>query len=102
MILLTAVVGYVGINVGRVYFRYYAFEDQMRQSARFAGELSDSAILSRLTFSADSLGLPPAALRVQIVRSGRTISISSDYTETVDLRVYTHRVRFNPKVVASY
>jgi hypothetical protein len=100
--LLVGAAGYVGINVGRIYFRFYAYQDQMKQAARFAGELSDSAIQSRLAFSADSLGLPAAAHRISVARSGRTIAISADYIEVVDLRFWSRQLRFRPAVIASF
>ena len=101
-LLLIAVLAYVGVQVGNIYFRYYAFEDQMRQQARFASQLTDSAIRRNLSFSADSLGLPPAVHDLQIVRSGRTIVISTAYAEVLDLRVYTRHFRFSPRVTGDY
>jgi hypothetical protein len=101
-LLLVAVIAYVGTNVGSIYFRYYAFEDQIRQSARFAAGLSDSALRKQLSFSADSLGLPASAHVLNIVRDGRSITISTSYTEALDLRVYTHYFRFRPRIVANF
>lgn len=101
-LLLLAAAAYIGINLGSIYFRAYAFEDRIRQSARFADQLADSVIRRQLTFSADSLGLPPQAHNLNIVRIGRTIVISSSYSETLDLRFYTRHIRFNPRITANY
>jgi hypothetical protein len=102
LLVLLAAVAYAGIEVGGVYFRYYAFEDQLRQSAKFGDQLSDSAIMRRIQFSADSLGLPPAAHMIQIRRAGKVITISSSYSEKVDLKVWSHQIRFNPRVTKSF
>ena len=99
---LVAILIYVGFNVGRIYFRYYRFEDEMKQSARFASQLTDSAIQERLATTADSLGLPPAAHRVNVMRVGRQISISGSYSELVDLRVWKHYLHFSPSAKANY
>ena len=101
MALIVAAV-YAGLTVGRIYFRYYRYEDEMKQSARFAAQLSDSAIHSRMGIVADSLGLPPAAKNVSVMRVGRAISISGSYSELVDLRIWKHYLHFSPSARANY
>jgi hypothetical protein len=104
-LLLTAlvIVGvYVGLTVGQIYFRYYRFEDEMKQSVRFAAQLSDSAIQNRIAVAADSLGLPAAAHNVNVMRVGRTISVSGSYSELVDLRVWKHYLHFSPSARATF
>ncbi len=102
LVALIVVAAYVGVTVGRVYFRYYRFEDEMKQSARFASTVTDSAIHVRLGIVADSLGLPPAARSVRVLRIGRTISISGSYSELVDLRIWKHYLHFSPSARANY
>jgi hypothetical protein len=102
LLVLLAVAVYVGLNVGGIYFRYYRFEDEMKQSARFAAQLSDSAIAARISVAADSLGLPRAAKNVSIVRVGKSIAISGSYSELVDLKVWKHFLHFTPSARATY
>jgi hypothetical protein len=100
---ILAVVAYAGINVGQIYFRYYAFQDQMKQSARFAETLTDSALLARLGVTADSLGLPYQAHRnLRVQRNARTISLATEYSELLDLHVWSKALHFRPIVVASF
>ncbi len=84
-LLIIVTLGYFGINIGKVYYRHYAFQDAMRQEARFASHRTDDEITSHLRALADSLGLPPTAKRVHIRRGERMIFIWSDYFETLEL-----------------
>jgi hypothetical protein len=84
-LLILVTIGYFGVNVGKVYYRRYAFQDAMGQEARFAAHRSDDEILGHLHSLADSLGLPDGAKRVHIRRGDRMIFIWSDYFETVEL-----------------
>lgn len=83
-LLLFVAAGYFAYNVGRVYWRWYLFQDAMAQEARFAGHNSDDIIRAHLQATADTLGLPETAQRVQIRRQHDTIFIWSDYVETVE------------------
>ncbi len=95
-LLLLAVVVYFGINAGEVYFRFYQYQDAMRQEVRFAAHNSDAAILRHLRAQADSLGLPEAAGRVTLQRSGHAIEIESEYYEQIELPLTVREVRLNP------
>jgi hypothetical protein len=74
--------GYFAVNVGEVYFRFYQFQDGMRQEVRFASHNSDQVILRHLRAQADSLGLPEAAGEVTLQRDGRHIEIESELLRT--------------------
>lgn len=96
VLLILAAVAYFGIPIGEAYFRYYRYEDAMRQSVRFANINSNDVILSRLRATADSLHLPADAKQISIRRFGRdNISIAAQYTEEFELpgmvRVHTFR-----------
>ena len=95
LLLLSAGV-YFGVNVGEVYFRFFQYQDSMRQEVRFAAHNSDQVILRRLQARADSLGLPEAAGVVTLQRSGRHIEIESEYYEHIELPMLVREVRFNP------
>jgi hypothetical protein len=77
--------GYFGFNVGKVYYRRYAFQDAMKQEARFASHRTNEEIMGHLRSLADSLGLPDGAKRIHIRRGERMIFIWSDYFETLEL-----------------
>jgi len=101
-LLIVAIAVYFAIDFGQVYFRAYQFKDAMTSEANFASTLSDEAITRRLVALADSLQLPPGAELVTIVRSPRSITISSDYDEIVQLPMKKERViHFHPQASAS-
>lgn len=95
-LLVVVAVVYFGMNLGRVYWRFYQYQDDMRQAVRFAGTLTNDRIIARLRASADSLGLPEAAGKISIRRTQNFISVESDYYETVELPMYVREIHFNP------
>ena len=95
-LLLLAAVIYFGVNVGEVYFRFYQFQDAMRQEVRFAAHNSDAVILRHLRDQADSLGLPEAAHNVSVQRDGHHIQIEAEYYEHIELPLTVREVDFNP------
>jgi hypothetical protein len=101
-LLVLAIGVYFAIDFGQVYFRAYQFKDAMGSEARFATTITDDQITRRLAALADSLELPPGAELITIVRSPRTISISSDYDEVIKLPMNKEQViHFHPVAVSS-
>ena len=96
-LLLTAVVIYFGVGVGEHYWKFYEFQDQMRQELRFSAHNNDAVILRHLRESADSLGLPESAGEVTIVRDGRHIQVESEYYVHIELPLMVREKRFNPR-----
>jgi hypothetical protein len=101
-LLLLSAAGYFGYNVGRVYWRWYQFQDAMAQQARFAAHTDDATIRSHLAAKADSLDLPPAAHRVHIRRAEHTIFIWSDYIETVEMPGFVKDIDFTAHVARAF
>jgi hypothetical protein len=95
-LLLVAAVIYFGANVGESYWRFYQFQDDMRQEVRFAAHSPTDLIVKRLKAAADSLELPEAAGNIQVRRTETTISIESEYYERIELPMYVREVRFHP------
>ncbi len=95
-LLVLAAIVYFGVNVGEVYFRFYQFQDAMRQEVRFAAHNNDAVILRHLRDQADSLGLPEGAQNVVVQREGRHIEIESEYYEHVELPLTVREVYLNP------
>ncbi|MBA3672629.1 MAG: hypothetical protein H0W68_11510 [Gemmatimonadaceae bacterium] len=95
-LLLIAAVGYFGVNAGEHYFRFYQYQDSMRQEVRFAAHNSDAVILRHLVQRADSLGLPEAAGDVALQREGRHIEIQSEYYVHIELPGIVREVHFSP------
>lgn len=95
-LLVLAATVYFGVNIGEVYFRFYQYQDAMRQEVRFAAHNSDAVILRHLREQVDSLGLPEAAGRVILQRDGRHIEMESEYYEHVELPLTVREVHFNP------
>ena len=95
-LLLLSAAGYFAVNIGEVYFRFYQYQDAMRQEVRFAAHNSDDVILRHLQAQVDSLSLPEAAGEVTLQRDGRHIEMESEYYEHVELPLFVREVRFNP------
>jgi hypothetical protein len=89
-------VGYFSWNIGKVWLRFYRFQDAMVQEARFAARNADTIIRERLRAKADSLGLPEGARRIRIRRTRHTVFIWSEYTETVELPLFVRDFEFYP------
>lgn len=97
MLLIVAAVGYFAVNAGEVYFRFYQFQDAMKQEVRFAAHNSDAVILRHLRAQVDSLGLPESAGEVSLQRDGRHIEIESEYYEHIEMPLFVREVHFNPR-----
>jgi hypothetical protein len=92
---------YYGIEVGRMYWRYYELRDEMARVARLAPNTSDEAIRRTLLSRIEALGLPDEARRVVVRRSGppSQIHISTEYRETLHLPFGSARhITFRPRV----
>ena len=96
LVLLGAAAIYFGITIGEHYFRFYQYQDSMRQEVRFAAHNSDALILRHLRERADSLGLPEAAGEVNLQRDGRQITVEAEYYVHIELPLMVREVRFNP------
>jgi hypothetical protein len=101
-VLLVAAVVYFGFTIGEHYFKFYQYQDSMRQEVRFAAHNNDVLITRHLRERADSLGLPEAAGEVSIQRDGRHIEIESEYYVHIELPMYVREVRFNPHAEGIY
>ena len=95
-LLLLSAAGYFAVNIGEVYWRFFQYQDAMRQEVRFATHNSDDVILRHLQAQVDSLGLPEAAGEVTLQRDGRHIEMESDYYEHIELPLFVREVHFNP------
>ena len=95
-LLVLAAIGYFGVNIGEVYFRYFQYKDAMRQEVRFAAHNSDAVIVRHLRDQADSLSLPEGARNVVVQRDGRHIEIEAEYYEHIELPLTVREVYLNP------
>ncbi len=95
-LLMIAAVLYFGINAGEHYWRFFEYQDAMRQEVRFAAHNGDPVILRHLRTKADSLELPEAAGEATVQRDGRHIEIESEYYVHIELPGMVREVRFNP------
>jgi hypothetical protein len=96
VLLLVAAALYFGVNIGEVYWRFYEYQDAMRQEVRFAAQIPDDRMKLHLSALADSLGLPEEATDVTIDRSKTDISVSAEYSEQVELPLFVRQIRFKP------
>ncbi len=100
--LIVAVGVYYGVNVGEVYWRYYQFQDDMRQEARFATNVPNDKILARLRARADTLGLPDDAHDIAVKRNAKGISIEAEYYERIEIPMKARDVLFHPHAEAAF
>lgn len=92
-LLLMAVLLYYGVDIGRVFWKYYKLEDEMAQSARFASIRSDEEIIKHLIGVARDLELPPEAQRFRVRRTQNPskVTIDTQYRITLELPFH-HRI----------
>ena len=104
VVLVLALVAYVGWDFGEMYLRNYRFEDAMRQYVRFAPRYSDDEIRRQLRAKADSLELPAEAKLIAIKRNPRRrhIEISAEYTDTLRGPLLRRAIRFAPHADGSF
>lgn len=97
-LLVLAAVGYYGMGVAKVYFRYFELLDEMNQAAQLGRTMDDATIAARLHAQIDSLDLPPQAQQFSIRRfeRPREVRISSSYAETVDLPFTHYTIHLKP------
>ena len=76
---------YFGIYAGQDLLDYYRLRDAMKQEGRFATIRTDAQIRDRLRLFADSVGLPPEAQEINIVRDENTIRIWTEYDQPLRL-----------------
>ena len=102
MLLVLVAGGYFGVNAGEAYWRFYQYQDAMKQEARFASRRTDDEIRRRLRAKADSLGLPDDARRsLRVRRTGKMLRIQAQYEETIELPLVVRRLGFEPRVEQS-
>jgi hypothetical protein len=95
-LLIVGAICYFGIGVGQKYWRFYQFQDDIRQEVRFAAHTDNDAILRHLRASADTLGLPDDARQIVIHRSDKAISVEAEYDERITVPGYGRDVHFHP------
>lgn len=99
---VAAVVIYYGVNVGEIYWRFYEFQDDMKQQARFASNTPTPKILTHLRARADTLGLPEDAHDITIQRNDKQIVIEAQYYERIELPFRVRDVLFHPHAEATF
>jgi hypothetical protein len=101
-LLVMAAIVYFGVNLGRVYWRFYEYQDDMRQEVRFATQHTNDQIVVALRASADSLGLPEAAGKISIRRNNKGIAVEAEYYENVELPMYVKELHFHPHAEGTF
>jgi hypothetical protein len=97
VLLIIAAASYVGVYVGEAYWRFYEFQDAMRQEVRFAKQIPDDRIKLHLAAFADSLGLPEQATDIAVDRTSSTITVSAEYVERIEFPLFVRVIRFAPR-----
>ena len=97
ILLVLAAALYVGVNIGEAYWRFYEFQDAMRQEVRFAKQIPNDRIKLHLAALADSLGLPEQATDITVDRTSSSIAVSAEYTERIEFPFFVRNMRFAPR-----
>lgn len=101
-LMIVAAIAYFGVNIGEVYWRYFEYQDDMKQEVRFSSVNSNDKILQRLRARADSLGLPEDARAIAIRRTSKTIAIEAEYYERLEFPMYSKDVLFHPHAEGTF
>lgn len=101
-LLIVAAAIYFGVNVGEAYWRFYEFQDDMRQEVTLRAHSQNDAILTRLRAAADSLGLPDDASDISITRADKTITVEADYAELVEMPMIVRSIHFHPHAAGPF
>jgi hypothetical protein len=99
-ILVVALIGYYGVNLGQVWWRYWELVDRMKSAARFSVTVSAPETLRRLQADVEEIGLPAEAKKFKIQRSTAppSVTISTEYHEKVELPFLHRTLTFKPTV----
>jgi hypothetical protein len=99
-IMILLVIVYYGVDIGRVYWSFYKFQDEMETSARFASTETDEQIRQHLKGVAQDLSLPAEAQRIVIRRTEhpKTVTIRSQYTVEIVLPFKHKEILLRPNV----
>lgn len=101
-LMVLAAIGYFGANAGEVYWRFYQYQDAMKQEVTFRARQPIPALRARLRHIADSLGLPEDAGIVSVKRTANEIFIEAHYEEVIELPGFKRDVHFEPKAQGRY
>ena len=96
-LLIVAAVGYFGAGAGEAYWRFFNYQDAMKQEATYRSQQPIPQLRARLRVLADSLGLPSDAGIVSIKRTAHEIFIEAHYDEVIVLPGYSREIHFEPK-----
>jgi hypothetical protein len=95
---------YYGLNLGRLWFRYFEIKDRMNTVARFGSNQTVEQMTRQLQFDAQDVGLPKDARDFRISKSDRppSVTVSLEYSEPVDLFLLHRSFVFRPVVTHSF
>ena len=98
-LLVFVAVLYYGINVGEVFLRYYQLLDEMKSNARLAPNLPDDVIQRRLQAKVEDVFGNDQHMKFRITRGGptRTITIQTQYRDSVDLPFFKRTFELKPR-----
>jgi hypothetical protein len=103
-LVLTIGVLYYGLNLGRVWWRYKELQSRMDTAARFAQTQTIDQVTRQLQADARDIGVPPAGQVFKITRvdGPPRITISTSYTEEVNLPLLHKIFAFHPSVTHKF
>lgn len=93
---IVGVVLYYGSRVAEIYWRFYRYQDALKEEARFGDQTSDEEIRRTLNSVVDTLALPDAARNIDIERRPHHILISAPYSEYWDVPYFGRDLSFTP------
>jgi len=98
-LLVFVAVLYYGVHIGEVYWRYYQILDEMKVNARLAPNLADDVIQRRLQAKVEEVFDNEKSMKFRISRGGRTrtITIETQYRDSVSLPLFQRSFELKPK-----
>jgi hypothetical protein len=98
-LLVFVAVLYYGVHIGEVYWRYYQLLDEMKVNARLAPNLADDVIQRRLQAKVEEVFDNEKSMKFRINRGGRsrTITIETQYRDSVSLPLFKRSFELKPK-----
>ncbi|MFN2432195.1 MAG: hypothetical protein ABR599_05150 [Gemmatimonadota bacterium] len=92
--------GYVALQLGRPYVQAWRFEDAIQGQGAAAETNTDAEIRSFLAESAVRLDIPLEARDIVIRRGREHVTISTQWSQDVQLPGYRRTLTFHPEVQA--
>ena len=97
MLLVLAIMAFVGVQYARAFLTKYQFDDSVRQTVKYAAtnRKNTDDVRREVVSKAEELGIDIGPKDIHISKRGPAFNLSLEYDTVVDLKVYQHVLTFN-------